>query len=512
MANSISQSSVQLLSAAVSDRGLSEKRPENEDSFLVQSESGLFAVADGVGGAQAGDVASQMAVEILGEAFRNFEAGGDVEERMRLAIEKGNEAIFGMSRELAQLSTMATTLVALHLDGNIATIGHVGDSRLYRLDTNGLLFRETQDHSFVEEEIRAGRLTPEQAEIHPNKNVISRALGAEEGVEIDLKTIMFETGTTFLACSDGVTRHIADEELRALLANGTDVEQICATIKDLCYERGAQDNLTAVVVRAGIGDAVSDDAPLLDIADDEVETVATARAAAGSSATQLPDALNTEDTFELELDDDLEETEEIVIPVDEASESIVEVEEEEESEVVVPESSLGAERDVRAYRVDEPTGDGLLSKLVSGLLWLVLGLLIGAFGYYFYNQYFGAAPTQDQPVDAELISFEQQRRLVDTDPASYLSSNAAKENKTPMDEYLVGRAYLLQKNYGAAKTAFENAKAGIATVPDRNRTVLENDINAGMAVVTSEEAQKSFEGTPAEAEDADTETPSEPKG
>ncbi|MDQ3324014.1 MAG: protein phosphatase 2C domain-containing protein, partial [Acidobacteriota bacterium] len=131
----MTENNFQIYSAAVSDRGLSKKRPQNEDSFLEMNECGLFAVADGVGGAQAGDVASQMAVEILSEAFVNLRENGDAEEMMRIAIERANESIFQMSHDLPQLSTMATTIVALHISGNIATIGHVGDSRLYRLDT-----------------------------------------------------------------------------------------------------------------------------------------------------------------------------------------------------------------------------------------------------------------------------------------------------------------------------------------------------------------------------------------
>src|SRR5262245_49881229 len=139
-------------SAAVSDRGLSEKRPENEDSYLEMPGSGVFAVADGVGGAQAGEVASSMAMEILGEAFAHLPVSADAETVMRAAIERANTAIFQMAHELPQLATMATTVVALHLSGNIATIGHVGDSRLYRVDRDGELYRETDDHSMVAEE------------------------------------------------------------------------------------------------------------------------------------------------------------------------------------------------------------------------------------------------------------------------------------------------------------------------------------------------------------------------
>jgi serine/threonine protein phosphatase PrpC len=242
---------VPLQVAAVSDRGLSEKRPLNEDSFLSDSERRIFAVADGVGGAQAGEVASKTAVEVLDEAFRHQVAGTDIEDLMEIAIQRANISIYQMAQDHPKLSAMATTIVALHLDGHIATIGHVGDSRLYRLSPDGQLHRETADHSVVEEEVRAGRMTPEQAAHHPSRNVISRALGAETGVEVDMKTIEVEDGTTFLLCSDGITRHLPDDELRELLGSPQNVEGICAEMKRRCYERGAEDNLTALIVRVG---------------------------------------------------------------------------------------------------------------------------------------------------------------------------------------------------------------------------------------------------------------------
>ncbi|HEY5073549.1 MAG TPA: protein phosphatase 2C domain-containing protein, partial [Pyrinomonadaceae bacterium] len=207
--------------ASVTDRGLSKKRPMNEDSFLADPERGIFVICDGVGGADAGEVASQKAVDVLDEAFRHkLRDGEDVEDLMELAIQRANNAIHQMAAEDPRTSMMATTVVALHLDGKRATIGHVGDSRLYRLDPDGKLLRETEDHSIVEEEVRAGRMTPEQATNHPSKNVISRALGAEASVEADMKTIEVEEGNSFLLCTDGITRHIPDGELRELLMSG----------------------------------------------------------------------------------------------------------------------------------------------------------------------------------------------------------------------------------------------------------------------------------------------------
>src|SRR6202171_4855383 len=241
-----------ILVASITDRGLSEKRPMNEDSLLADPERGIFVVCDGVGGADAGEIASQAAVDILNEAFRHkLSDGEDVEDLMELAIQRANISIHQMAAKDSRFSMMATTVVALHLDGSRATIGHVGDSRLYRLSPEGQLLRETEDHSIVEEEVRAGRMTPEQAAHHPSKNVISRALGAEESVEADMKTIEVGEGNAFLLCTDGITRHIPDSELRELLQSGHNPEAICADMKERCYQRGAEDNLTAVIVQLG---------------------------------------------------------------------------------------------------------------------------------------------------------------------------------------------------------------------------------------------------------------------
>src|SRR6185503_10371373 len=243
--------SVTLEIASITDRGLNPKRPLNEDSMLEDSARRIFAVADGVGGAEAGEVASKTAVEVLEEAFRHQTAGADIEDLMELAIQRANSSIHQMSNEHRKLNMMATTIVALHLDGYRATIGHVGDSRLYRLDPDGRLHRETADHSIVEEEVRAGRMTAEQAANHPSKNVISRALGAESDVEVDMKVLEVDDGTEFLLCTDGITRHIPDHELRELLLTHDNLPALCDELKRICYQRGAEDNLTAVIVSVG---------------------------------------------------------------------------------------------------------------------------------------------------------------------------------------------------------------------------------------------------------------------
>lgn len=456
-------------SAAISDRGLSEKRPQNEDSFLELGERGVFAVADGVGGAQAGDVASQMAVEIIGEAFTNSSPNSDPEEVMKAAIEQANTAIFQMSHDLPQLSTMATTVVALHVAGNIATIGHVGDSRLYRLDRQGNLYRETQDHSVVEEEVRAGRMTQEQAANHPSRNVISRALGAEQSVEIDMKTIMFEPNASFLLCSDGITRHIDDSEIRELLAFGENPATVCEQMKTICYERGAEDNLTAVIVRVGEAREAAEAAETTEAPDLEEQTVATARVA--SAEFNEP---------EVEKQASMPETEEIkpVVP-----------------KMETPQFENGEERtESVAYISEEKSDDGFGGKIFSSALILLVGVIIGAGIYYFWM---GETKQPETPQLASQSSnplftiFEEGRRTVDSEPEKYLAAHA-NETKNAEGHYLIGRAYLLTGKFGEAKKSFDEAKNHLAEVADVNSKVLANEIDAGLAIVNSPVAANEF--------------------
>src|SRR5678815_392784 len=282
----------QVHSAALTDRGLNERRPLNEDSFLHDQERFIFAVADGVGGAEAGEVASSTAIEVLDEAFRHQVDGTDVEDLMELAIQRANASIHQMAQEHAKFSMMATTIVALHLKGNVATVGHVGDSRLYRLTPDGKLHRETEDHSIVEEEVRAGRMTPEQAANHPSKNVISRALGAEQGVEVDMKTMEVEDGTEFLLCTDGITRHVPDNELRQLMVTSDNLDDLCSELKRRCYERGAEDNLTVIAVRVGehlkAGERLADLEPTISPESTPVYAVQSGNGSAPADTTFMP--------------------------------------------------------------------------------------------------------------------------------------------------------------------------------------------------------------------------------
>jgi len=518
MEKTMAHYNLQVSSASISDKGLSEKRPQNEDAYLELRDSGFFAVADGVGGAQAGDVASQMAIEILGEAFINLPEGGDAEERMELAIEKANSAIFQMSNDLPQLSTMATTIVGLHISENVATIGHVGDSRLYRVDANGDLYRETQDHSVVEEEVRAGRMTPEQAETHPSRNVISRALGAEDTVEVDMKTIMFEPGTTFLICSDGVTRHITDDELRELLFTETDTFAICQYIKKICYERGAEDNLTAVVVKADEKTSESlVDVDLIETESVEEETIAAARpplvnsdvildagapdkSAADADILQIPSSDPPSASEELKLED------KISIPLKKDREDTLSIQSTGSTDVLELEtpSKKKISTDIKSYRIDEKNGSGAIGTLTLLLPWGLLILAVAAASYFWYTSR-PALPGVDQlnaqSPDVALTSFETNRRNVDADPAGYIAKYSANP-KDAIDYYLLGRAYFLQRNYESAKKNLERSRSMIKEgVAPTNKTVLENEIPMMLAIIESPEAQKTLGNGDADGKD-----------
>ncbi|MCS6873139.1 MAG: protein phosphatase 2C domain-containing protein [Pyrinomonadaceae bacterium] len=452
----------QIISAGITDRGLNERRFTNEDSFLNKPEYGIFAVADGVGGAQAGEVASGAAIDILAEAFANLRPEDDAEEVMKRAIKKANEYIYQMSRELPRLSGMATTIVALHISGNIATIGHVGDSRLYRLDPRGNIFRETQDHSVVEEEVRAGRMTLAQAANHPARNVISRAIGAEENVEVDLKTIMIEPNTTFLLCSDGITRHIEDYEIREILLENPDPEKACEKMKQICYRRGAEDNLTAIVVKVG---AVTQEAE-----EEEEKTISSARVVEGAP------------TVKLEMPEEIQMT----------SESLVET----ETQTSLPQAKSIQNEDKIKKR------NGIFVRFLWMILLIILGGILGVVLYHFsllkpvFQQdtaqmpQFPVTPVMQTP-NIEYTAFEDNRRNVDADPEKYIELSE-KSAQTAEDFYLLGRAYLLTGKYQQAKRAFEMAKERLFETREINRVVLETEIAMGLAVVENEVARREF--------------------
>lgn len=492
------ESNFRFASASVSDRGLSEKRPVNEDSFLEQGDLGLFAVADGVGGAQAGDFASQMAVETLAEAFANLPENFDAEVALKVAIEHANRSIYGTAQELPQLSSMATTIVALHVSGNIATIAHVGDSRLYRIDPDGTLQRETADHSVVEEEVRAGRMTPEQALVHPSRNIISRALGAEEEVEIDLKTIMVEPGTMFLLCSDGITRHIPDQEIEKLFNNEIEPGILVDQMKDLCYSRGAEDNLTAVVVRISSELAGTFAPPALVEDLSEEETIASARPLETAELEQAAPTTKLEE-LKQELDDesyllteDIADPAPAAISETEYSSSSVVVPAQAEPEVPAVSSAPSSFSFDSLPEEKSPSG---ISSVLSSLMLLLIGGLVGFGAYYIYQQS-NPAPqvpvlNQAQSNDIPLTSYEELRRNVDAAPDRYVAQFAPTP-KDAIDHYFLARALLLTNKNFEAKQQLLLAKQKSVDLGAAESRSLKYDIALGLAIVDTPAAVEAF--------------------
>jgi PPM family protein phosphatase len=227
--------------ASITDVG--RQRHTNEDSYYENPP--VFAVADGMGGAQAGEVASAIAVE-------QFDEMGDddasPEQRLEKIAQSGNRKIFEMAQSDSRQAGMGTTLISAIVGDHEVAVGHVGDSRLYLL-RDGTLQQLTNDHSLVEEFVRQGRLTREQAEKHPQRSVITRALGPEEDVEVDTFSVPARHGDVFLLCSDGLSTMLNDETIQRILENGSSVENAAKTLVDAANQNGGRDNITVVLFR-----------------------------------------------------------------------------------------------------------------------------------------------------------------------------------------------------------------------------------------------------------------------
>jgi protein phosphatase len=241
---------VQLSVAARSDIGMI--RAGNEDNFFAEANAqrGLFIVADGMGGHAAGEVASEMAVQIVTRelAATNGIADPAVSEKVRAALRSANLAIFTRTLEEVDKQGMGTTASVLLLADRNYLIGQVGDSRIYLL-RDGALRQLTKDHSYVQEQVDAGFLTPEQARYHPYSNVITRCVGASESVEPDVYTGEVKAGDLFLVASDGLTGMVDDRRLQQLLLSRASPGRLVDALISEANGRGGLDNITAIVVQ-----------------------------------------------------------------------------------------------------------------------------------------------------------------------------------------------------------------------------------------------------------------------
>ena len=260
------------------------RRPQNEDTFVC--EPPLFAVADGVGGAQAGEIASRLAAAALEE--RAPDALG--ESTLVELLQEANDRIYRHSLEDPAAAGMGTVVTALLVDeeaGEVA-IGHVGDSRAYRL-RDGVLEQLTPDHSLVGELVRAGRLSTEEAENHPHRSVITRAVGTEPSVDVETMTLPLEPGDLYLICSDGLTDIVRDEQIAELIRNATadlaapeTLVDAAEALVDAANRAGGIDNITVVLFEIIEGDphpapeetAPPEEAAVLDPDEDTMERAA----------------------------------------------------------------------------------------------------------------------------------------------------------------------------------------------------------------------------------------------
>lgn len=250
------------LAAAASHRG--RVRTANEDSFGICADEGLFVVCDGMGGAAAGEVASRVAVDAVLKSFcgprkavaaRDTDPGpigrpidSEVSELLREAVSDANDLVFSQAANDSRLHGMGTTLVALLVQGHRVWVAHVGDSRCYRYRDH-VLEQLTRDHSLVDEQVKLGQLTREEAERSPLRNVITRAVGSQKSVSTEISEFETASGDLFLLCSDGLTRELPDGRIETILSETDDLDSICKRLVDAANDAGGRDNVTCVVVR-----------------------------------------------------------------------------------------------------------------------------------------------------------------------------------------------------------------------------------------------------------------------
>jgi serine/threonine protein phosphatase PrpC len=240
-----------LVFAAATDIGC--KRTNNEDSFGYNTDPHLYVVCDGVGGAVAGEVASNTAVRTFIESFEaqtlnTQEPELPIESRLLHSIEEANRAVRDLAASNPDFNNMGTTLVCACVDGTRAVIGNVGDSRAY-LMREGACFQITQDHSLIEEQIQNGLLTPEMAENSSLRSVITRAIGMAETVQPDFFAATLRAEDMLLLASDGLTRYLTPVEIASIASVGVELPMICKQFVDCARERGGADNITCIVLR-----------------------------------------------------------------------------------------------------------------------------------------------------------------------------------------------------------------------------------------------------------------------
>jgi protein phosphatase len=246
--------------AAASDRGLVRKN--NEDAFLADPGLGFFAVADGMGGHAAGEIASRLALDTLRKSISESKQNRDTESSPNQTallsppstllvngIRLANQAVFQSSQEKEEYRGMGTTVVALFFSDSSSVVAHVGDSRLYRI-RGGRIDQVTEDHSLVWEQYREGYLSKEALSSSPLKNIVTRALGMNPTVDVDVQEIDLQKGDLLVLCSDGLSDLVQDGELMSAIRNASgDLDRACRDLTQLANQRGGKDNITTLIIQ-----------------------------------------------------------------------------------------------------------------------------------------------------------------------------------------------------------------------------------------------------------------------
>lgn len=233
---------------------IGKKRKLNQD-FVYTSEEpvghlpNLFIVADGMGGHNAGDYASKLAVETMVEEIA-ASAEREPEAVLRMAVEKANAMVNGSAKKAPELEGMGTTVVAASCGGRTLSVANVGDSRLYVVGEHEIR-QITRDHSWVEDMVRSGGMGREEARNHPDKNIITRAVGAEESVKTDFFSVTLKEGDMILMCTDGLTNMLNDEEIRMVLDGARDIVEKAEELVRRANENGGRDNISVILIEPG---------------------------------------------------------------------------------------------------------------------------------------------------------------------------------------------------------------------------------------------------------------------
>jgi len=238
---------MKLSAAARSDVGM--RRTANEDAYALAPALGLYLVADGMGGHVAGQLASRLAAEHTVEALQLVaDRSATLTEKLRYCVAAANHHVFATAQGKPEVAGMGTTLVAVLAGGGRLALAHVGDSRAY-LVRGGRIRQLTDDHSLVAELVRRREISPDAAHGHPHRHVLTRAVGVRRSVDPDLAELTPAPGDVIVLCSDGLTTHVQDPEIAALVAAESDLEEACGRLVALANARGGEDNVTVALVR-----------------------------------------------------------------------------------------------------------------------------------------------------------------------------------------------------------------------------------------------------------------------